>query len=87
MSASLSVCVYCGSRSGVRPVYTQAARELGRSIGEAMEEAGAAIAIDALLAIYSIPRISQVQLIYRATLAAPASLLTPAAALSEAMFF
>lgn len=38
---------------------------------EAMEEAGAAIAIDALLAIYSIPRISQVQLIYRATLAAP----------------
>lgn len=34
MSASLSVCVYCGSRSGVRPAYTQAARELGRSIGE-----------------------------------------------------
>lgn len=38
---------------------------------EAMEEARAAIAIDALLAVYSIPRISQVQLIYRATLAAP----------------
>lgn len=39
---------------------------------EAMEEAGAAIAIDTLLAIYNIPRISQVQLIYRATLAHPA---------------
>ena len=38
---------------------------------EAMEEAGARISIDALLAIYSIPRISQVQLIYRAMLAAP----------------
>ena len=38
---------------------------------EAMEEAGAQIAIDALLAVYSIPRISQVQLIYRATLASP----------------
>lgn len=38
---------------------------------EAMEEACAAIAIDALLAVYSIPRISQIQLIYRAMLAAP----------------
>lgn len=38
---------------------------------EAMEEVGAAIKIDALLAVYSIPRISQVQLIYRATLATP----------------
>ncbi|WP_300302732.1 NUDIX hydrolase, partial [Ferrovibrio sp.] len=38
---------------------------------EAREEACASIAIDALLAVYSIPRISQVQLIYRATLAAP----------------
>lgn len=38
---------------------------------EAMEEAGAEIRIDALLAVYSIPRISQVQLIYRATLARP----------------
>ncbi|NWH09556.1 MAG: NUDIX hydrolase [Alphaproteobacteria bacterium] len=35
---------------------------------EAMEEAGAAIAIDAMLAVYSIARISQVQIIYRATL-------------------
>src|ERR1043166_8205958 len=35
---------------------------------EAMEEATAAIAIDALLTVYAIPRISQVQLIYRATL-------------------
>lgn len=39
---------------------------------EAKEEACAAIAIDALLAVYNIPRISQVQLIYRATLANPA---------------
>jgi len=38
---------------------------------EAWEEACAKIAIDALLAVYSVPRISQVQLIYRATLAEP----------------
>ena len=38
---------------------------------EAMEEATAEIAIDSLLAIYSIPRISQVQLIYRAQLTSP----------------
>lgn len=38
---------------------------------EAWEEACARIAIDALLGVYSIPRISQVQLIYRATLAEP----------------
>lgn len=38
---------------------------------EAREEACAEIAIDALLAVYNIPRISQVQLIYRATLASP----------------
>lgn len=35
---------------------------------EAMEEANAALEIDRLLAVYAIPRISQVQLIYRATL-------------------
>src|SRR5262249_46592879 len=35
---------------------------------EAWEEARAWIAIEGLLAIYDIPRISQVQLIYRATL-------------------
>lgn len=35
---------------------------------EALEEANARIAIDGLLAVYSIPRISQVQLIYRARL-------------------
>jgi ADP-ribose pyrophosphatase YjhB (NUDIX family) len=38
---------------------------------EALEEACARIAIDALLAVYAIPRISQVQLIYRATLVEP----------------
>jgi ADP-ribose pyrophosphatase YjhB (NUDIX family) len=38
---------------------------------EAWEEARAKIAINALLAVYSVPRISQVQLIYRATLAEP----------------
>jgi len=38
---------------------------------EAREEANADIAIDALLAIYSVPHISQVQLMYRARLAAP----------------
>jgi ADP-ribose pyrophosphatase YjhB (NUDIX family) len=38
---------------------------------EAWEEARARIAINALLAVYSVPRISQVQLIYRANLAEP----------------
>jgi len=38
---------------------------------EAWEEARARIAIDALLAVYEIPRISQVQLIYRARLLSP----------------
>ena len=38
---------------------------------EAREEANAEIAIDALLAVYSVPHISQVQLMYRAQLAAP----------------
>jgi ADP-ribose pyrophosphatase YjhB (NUDIX family) len=38
---------------------------------EAWEEARARIEIDALLAVYNIPRLSQVQLIYRARLAAP----------------
>jgi len=38
---------------------------------EAWEEATAKIEIDALLAVYSIPRLSQVQLIYRARLAMP----------------
>ncbi|MBI3453930.1 MAG: NUDIX domain-containing protein, partial [Rhodospirillales bacterium] len=38
---------------------------------EAMEEANARIAIDGLLAVYNIPRISQVQIIYRATLLSP----------------
>jgi len=39
---------------------------------EALEEAQAHIRIDALLGIYNIPRISQVQLIYRARLVTPA---------------
>jgi ADP-ribose pyrophosphatase YjhB (NUDIX family) len=38
---------------------------------EAWEEAGVRIAIDGLLAVYDIPRISQVQLIYRARLSGP----------------
>ena len=38
---------------------------------EAWEEARAKIAINALLGVYSVPRISQVQLMYRATLAEP----------------
>ena len=39
---------------------------------EAWEEARARIAIDALIAVYNIPRISQVQLIWRARLDDPA---------------
>jgi ADP-ribose pyrophosphatase YjhB (NUDIX family) len=38
---------------------------------EAMEEANAGIEIDGLLAVYSIPRIGHVQLIYRARLTSP----------------
>lgn len=38
---------------------------------EAWEEANADIAIEALLAVYNIPRISQVQLIYKARLNSP----------------
>ena len=38
---------------------------------EAREEATAQLAIERLLAVYSVPRISQVQLIYRASLAEP----------------
>ena len=38
---------------------------------EAKEEACADIEIDALLAVYNVPRISQVQIIYRATLREP----------------
>ena len=38
---------------------------------EAWEEARARISIDGLLALYNIPRISQIQLIYRARLTAP----------------
>ena len=38
---------------------------------EAMEEANAQIEIDALLGVYNIPRISQVQMIYRARLLDP----------------
>jgi uncharacterized protein (TIGR00730 family) len=33
-AAPFSVCVYCGSRHGARPAYTEAARTLGRAIGE-----------------------------------------------------
>ena len=38
---------------------------------EAMEEAGASIAIDGILALYSISRIAQVQIIHRARFAQP----------------
>lgn len=41
------------------------------AIREAQEEACADIEIDALLAVYNVPRISQVQLIYRASLREP----------------
>ncbi|WP_061936688.1 NUDIX domain-containing protein [Aureimonas sp. AU22] len=43
----------------------------GGAMREAREEAGAALAIERLLAVYSVPRISQVQLIFRARLASP----------------
>jgi len=41
------------------------------ALREAREEACADIVLNGLLAVYSIPRISQIQLIYRARLAAP----------------
>jgi ADP-ribose pyrophosphatase YjhB (NUDIX family) len=42
------------------------------AVREAWEEARARIRIDGLLAVYSVPRIDQVQLLYRATLLDPA---------------
>jgi uncharacterized protein (TIGR00730 family) len=33
-STPLSICVYCGSRHGDRPVYAEAARALGTAIGQ-----------------------------------------------------
>ncbi|MEZ5871384.1 MAG: NUDIX hydrolase [Nitratireductor sp.] len=39
---------------------------------EAREEANADLLLSGLLAVYTVPRLSQVQLIYRATLASPA---------------
>jgi len=50
--------------------------ELGESaaqgaLREAWEEARARLTLDRLLAVYSIPRISQIQLIYRARLVTP----------------
>jgi len=44
---------------------------------EAQEEACADIQIDALIGIYNIPRISQVHIIYRATLAEPSFAIGP----------
>jgi ADP-ribose pyrophosphatase YjhB (NUDIX family) len=41
------------------------------AIREAMEEAGADIELEGLLGLYNIPRISQVQIIYRARLRTP----------------
>lgn len=41
------------------------------AVRETLEEACAEIEIDALLAVYNIPRISQVQLIYRAKMISP----------------
>lgn len=41
------------------------------ALREAYEEAHAELAIEALLAVYAVPRISQVQLIYRGDLASP----------------
>ena len=41
------------------------------ALREAWEEARATIELDQLLAVYSIPRISQIQLIYRARLVSP----------------
>ena len=52
---------------------------------EAWEEATAKIEIDALLAVYSIPRLSQVQLIYRARLAVPG--IAPGPESEEVAFF
>jgi ADP-ribose pyrophosphatase YjhB (NUDIX family) len=39
---------------------------------EAAEEAGADVAVDALLGVYSVPRISQVQMMFRGRLRSPA---------------
>jgi len=43
----------------------------GGAVREAAEEARAEVAIDALLGVYSVPRISQVQMIFRGHLLSP----------------
>ena len=55
------------------------------AIREAREEAGAEIRIERLLAVYSVPRIGQVQMIYRASLAGAA--LAPGPESLEARLF
>ncbi|MEI7497590.1 MAG: TIGR00730 family Rossman fold protein, partial [Betaproteobacteria bacterium] len=32
-SPAFSICVYCGSRNGISPIYTQVAQEVGHWIG------------------------------------------------------
>jgi ADP-ribose pyrophosphatase YjhB (NUDIX family) len=55
------------------------------ALREAREEANAELVINALLAVYSVPRISQVQLIYRAGLAS--SKIWPGTESQEALLF
>lgn len=55
------------------------------ALREAREEACAEIALEALLAVYSIPRLSQVQLIYKARLVHPA--IAPGPESSEVALF
>lgn len=55
------------------------------AVREAREEAGAEIAIEGLLAVYNVPRISQVQLIFRARLTDEALAIGPESL--EARFF
>ena len=55
------------------------------ALREILEEAGVTPTINSLLAIYSIPHISQIQLIYRATLLYPK--LEPGEETAEAQFF
>jgi ADP-ribose pyrophosphatase YjhB (NUDIX family) len=55
------------------------------ALREAREEAGAELRIDRLLAVYSVPRIGQVQLIFRALLENPA--LAPGSESLEARLF
>ena len=72
LKSAFVVCARLSSLpSAIRPATVRRSVRAEGARREAWEEAGAKIEIEALLAVYDIPRISQVQIIYAARLATP----------------